>query len=111
MSKRNTLNIGGNIDSKNMLLRLSGKNDEKDNKSILLKYAGKSKDVTEVADEGTDEGVSINNIKNIPIQRKQRHNLRDIETVTKETSAKKNNDYDSLTIMPAVKYQGVPKEE
>lgn len=116
MSKRNTLNLnsGGNLDSKSMLMRLSGKTEvNNDNRSVLLKYAGKSEKGTgEGGDEGTDEGVSINNIKNIPIQRKQRHNLRNIETVNgKETSEKKNTDYDSLTILPAVKYHGQPKEE
>lgn len=107
MTKRNTtLGLGMSNapnESKNMLLRLAGKDNTAttgtSNQSILLKYAGGAKPKEE---ENTDEGVSINNIKNIPIQRKLRHNLKDIETLNKE-SIKKNKDYQDLPITPAVK--------
>jgi len=108
MTKRNTtLGLGMSNapnESKNMLLRLAGKDNTAttgtSNSSILLKYAGGGAKLKE--EENTDEGVSINNIKNIPIQRKLRHNLKDIETLSKE-SIKKNKDYQDLPITPAVK--------
>jgi hypothetical protein len=106
MTKRNTAiglgaGLGGGNESKNMLLRLAGKETAStSNQSILLKYAGGGAKPKE--EENTDEGVSINNIKNIPIQRKQRHNLKDIETLSKE-SIMKNKDYEDLPITPAVK--------
>jgi len=110
MTKRNTtLGLGSGMsnapnESKNMLLRLAGKDNTAttgtSNSSILLKYAGGGAKLKE--EENTDEGVSINNIKNIPIQRKLRHNLKDIETLSKE-SIKKNKDYQDLPITPAVK--------
>lgn len=109
MSKRNTLGLGTNInlDSKNMLLKLSGKSDVHDQKNVLLKYAGKSGN-HDNTDEGTDEGVSVNNVRGIPITRKQRHNLRDIEG---DPQKKENKDYSDLPITPAVKYQVKKNEE
>ncbi len=92
----------GANESKNMLLRLAGKGDTTtSNQSVLLKYAGGGGKAKTENEENTDEGVSINNVKNIPIQRKQRHNLRDIESI--KEPLKKNTDYDNLPITPAVK--------
>ena len=105
MTKRNTMSLGvmpGASESKNMLLRLAGKGDTtSSNQSVLLKYAGGGAKAKTENEENTDEGVSINNVKNIPIQRKQRHNLRDIESI--KEPLKKNTDYDNLPITPAVK--------
>ena len=106
------LQFGGGVtsESKNMLLRLSGKDNEATRKeSILLKYAGKAQKI-DATEEGTDEGVSINNIKNIPIQRKQRNNLRDIETF-KDFPKKGFSEYDSLPITPAVKQSKISEEK
>ncbi len=84
MTKRSTLQTGTqNIDSKNMLLRLAGKNEQPSNP--LLKYAGKTTNLkNEIPEEGTDEGVLINDVKNIPIQRKQKVNLRNLESIAKD---------------------------
>lgn len=100
MSKRNTLPIesSANLESRNLLGRLSGKPTAGETKSVLLKYTGKGGN-NEHNDEGTDEGVSVNNVRGIPITRKQRHNLRDIEA-KKETA---KADYDNLPITPAIK--------
>jgi hypothetical protein len=109
MSKRTSLGSGiftnSNLESKNILLRLAGKEPQaQDKTSILQKYASKpigQNNQLENVDEGTDENVSVNNVRGIPITRKHRHNLRDIEN--KKESLK--FDYDNLPITPAVKYQ------
>ncbi len=100
MTKRNTLQIGGqgSMESKNMLLRLSGK-PEAPNNSVLLKSAGKSQIKSEIPEEGTDEGVMINDVKNIPIQRKLKVNLKNLETVQKIDK----KDYEDLPMTGAFK--------
>lgn len=106
MSKRGSMNFhggGGNVESKNMLLKLSGKTENTASNNPLLKYAGKSNQIkSEIPEEGTDEGVMINDVKNIPIQRKQKVNLKNLETVVKED--KKN--YGDLPITGAFKQTG-----
>ena len=81
-----------------MLLRLSGK-PQASNNSTLLKYAGKSQIKSEIPEEGTDEGVMINDVKNIPIQRKLKVNLKNLETVQKADK----KDYEDLPITGAFK--------
>jgi hypothetical protein len=101
MTKRSSFQVGGtggNTDSKNMLLRLAGKNEQPANP--LLKYAGKTSQIkNEIPEEGTDEGVLINDVKNIPIQRKQKANLKNLESIAKDD--KKN--YSDLPLTGAFK--------
>ncbi len=94
------------IDDKqnNMLLKLSGKSGFQptpvaDSKNVLLKYAiggpSKSKDTT----DETDEGVIA---KNVPVTRKNKNNLRNMETVESKPIVKNTED---IEIKPAHKYK------
>lgn len=111
-----TLNKPGNpmgygaqasADSKNYLMQFARKDKDakeaNNPKNVLMKYAvGGAKDKNangpeETAD--TDENVSI---KNIPVNRKKRNDLKNFEKIVEEVE-KKTNDYSDLPIMPAVK--------
>ena len=103
MAKRNTLNLNSAVsESKNLFFKLSGKPEEP--KNVLMKLAGKSGFQTsqDPIDE-TDENVSI---KNIPVNRKQRNNLKVLETNTdnQQVQMKKSIEYTDLPITPAIKY-------
>ncbi len=120
MTKRLTLdktvNKSGqaNPDSKNFLMKFAGKDQSsgnilKDNpKRVLLKYAAvgvKDKNNNDIVICDTDENVSI---KNIPVNRKKRNDLKNLEKG--EVVEKKISTYSDLPIMPAIK-QKTKKEE
>ncbi len=96
--------LGFDKDQNNMLLKLSGKSNFQatpaDSKNVLLKYAmgGQSKNTKDNTDE-TDEGVIA---KNVPVARKNRNNLRNIETIESKPVVKNTED---IPIMPAHKYK------
>jgi hypothetical protein len=105
MTKRNTLNVVGgvnNLDSKNLLSKLTGvKSDE--SKQVLLKYANSGKSNKDLEAVDTDEQVSI---KNIPVNRKNRNNLKNLETNQILTEKKGSTSYENsdLPITAAVKH-------
>lgn len=125
MSKRITLDkpglnakIGANVntaESKNFLMKFAGKDHGTSNnpKQVLMKYAvgGGNKEKGAEGDVGdTDEGVSI---KNIPVNRKKRNDLKNLESgdlINNNPNDKKTTDYNDLPIMPAVK-QKTKKDE
>ncbi len=105
IAKRNMLMFGNAPTEKdkgsNILFKLAGKTENsqtniKDN--VLLKYAKNSSKI-DALDDGTDEGI-INDIKNIPITRKQRNNLKEID---KREKMRNTVEYEDLPITPAVK--------
>ncbi len=115
MSKRNTLDIGFQANPKtktpgNNFLGAGLGGGKPEARSILNQLAGK-KEITSNpitvgsndntgTDEATDENVSV---KNIPVNRKQRNNLRALEDVKDlEKKAFPSKEYD-LPITPAVK--------
>ena len=114
INKSNPLNnLTNNNESKNFLLKFAGNNNPKDqagSKSVLMKYAisVNLKDKTINPEEDTDEGVSI---KNIPVNRKKRNDLKNLETAIPPIEMKSSDSlYNDLPIIPAVK-QKKTKEE
>lgn len=97
MNKRSQFSGSANVanaESKNFLLQFAAKKDQpSDAKLILLKPTDSKGE-----HHTTDENVMV---KNIPVNRKQRNNLKTLE----HPNDKKNNDYNDLPLMPAVKYQ------
>jgi hypothetical protein len=93
---------------KDMLLKLSGKSafqPPAESKNVLLKYAmgGPSKSNNKDSIDETDEGVIA---KNVPVARKNRNNLKNIETMEAKPVIRNTED---IPIMPAHKYK--PAEE
>ena len=109
MLKRNVMPIpgaGATYESKSMLLKLAGKNttttlpNSTNTSNILLKYSEKNPKIN-ISTSTSSTTPKGDEQKNVPLQRKQRNNLKDMETVK---DLKKNSDeYDNLTITSAVK--------
>lgn len=108
MTRKTLFDVKKRDDKKDLLLKLSGKADPNpDSRNVLLKYAqgipGKAK-----ADE-TDENVIV---KGIPVNRKNRNNLKNIESFESNQNfgSVKKTEFD-LPITYAVKYksEGGPK--
>jgi hypothetical protein len=106
MNKRNVMPIpgaGATYESKSMLLKLAGKNSTtttlpnsaNTSGNILLKYSGKNTTSDTSATPKGDES------KNVPLQRKQRNNLKDMES--SKDFKKISGEYDNLPITSAVK--------
>jgi len=109
---KNASGIGlgqNNPDSKNLLLKFAGKDQNPINpKSVLMKYAAtgaKEKNTLDGEIGDTDENVMI---KNIPVNRKKRNDLKNLEKTG--DVEKKQSTYSDLPIMPAIK-QKTKKEE
>jgi hypothetical protein len=102
-------------DKFNIFNKLSGKNDGPDSKNFLLKYTAKLKDnkkddiVEENKEMSTQNGIG----KNIPVLRKNRNNLKDIEnlesskyfSINNDNKNKKEKEETDFPIMPALKYK------
>jgi len=103
----NASTLGANLESKNYLMQFArkdkdGKDSSNNPNSILMRFAtggtkDKSSKTGETAD--TDENVLI---KNIPVNRKKRNDLKNFEKGMEAVEEKPNN-YTDLPIMPAVK--------
>ena len=100
MTKRNTVTIESN-DSKNLLNKFA-LNKQVESKSIMNKYAGVGQKAEEESKD-VDENV---NARNIPVNRKNRNNLKNIEELPKNAlniTVTTKNQYTDLPITGAVK--------
>lgn len=99
VQKRSQFGSQNNPESKSFLLQFAGKKDQPSDAKLILLKSSDGKD-----EHNTDENVSI---KNIPVNRKQRNNLKTLEQAKED----KKNNYNDLPLMPAVKYQSKNDEE
>ena len=103
MSKReiNSLpGVGNNVDSKNMLMKLAGKESkDANNTNTLSKLAGKTP--VGNGNTGMTTTTSTDDSKKINLQRKERQNLKELETV--KDFKKLTTGEDLFPITPAVK--------
>jgi hypothetical protein len=108
-------NNNHNLESKNFLMKFAGTYNEKDTRSQMKKFG--TVNVNEKYKFGKDnmnneeeQGMTYENvtIKNIPVNRKKRNDLKNLEE-SKNTSNKQvtTHIYNDLPIVPGIKYQGI----
>lgn len=102
MSKRNVA-LGADNDSKNLLNKFALNKPGVDSKGILSKYAGGAGGAKDEEIKDVDENVGA---RNIPVNRKNRNNLKNIEEIPKgnvQITVNTKSQYNDLPIMAAIK--------